>query len=246
MSGHRFYLPPENFFVDKAIISGDESHHLRKVLRLRIGDEVQVFDGLGKEWLAIIEQITGQEVSLKLQNPINDSIESPLLITLAQGLIKGDRFDWVIQKAVELGVSKIQPLISEYTDFQGAKGVEKRLERWERIALEATKQSGRNSLTEILPPIEFSTLVTQIKSPVIFFAERGGNSLSQTTKELKEQSINSITLIVGSEGGWSGEELTQATKAGFYLATIGKRILRAETAGITAVALIQHLLGDLD
>ncbi|KAF0248097.1 MAG: 16S rRNA (uracil1498-N3)-methyltransferase [bacterium] len=246
MSGHRFYLTPENFSANTAVISGDESHHLRKVLRLRIGDEVQVFDGLGRQWLATIEQFNGQNVNLTLQKSITISVESPLSITLIQGLIKGDRFDWVIQKAVELGVSKIQPLISQYTDFQGVKGVEKRLERWERIALEATKQSGRNVLTTICPPIEWSGLVKELKLPVIFFAEREGNPLSKVIKQLKEQQINSITVIVGSEGGWGNEELFQAAKAGFYLTTLGKRILRAETAGITSVALIQYLLGDLD
>jgi 16S rRNA (uracil1498-N3)-methyltransferase len=246
MSEHRFYLLPEKFSTTTAVISGDESHHLRKVLRLRVGDYVKVFDGIGHEWLATIEGFSGQDVSLKLHKLFEIASESPLSITLAQGLIKGDRFDWLIQKAVELGVSKIQPLISEHTDFQGAKGIEKRLERWERIALEATKQSRRSFLTAVLPPVEWSILITQIKSPVIFFAERGANPLSQVIRELKQQTINSITLIVGSEGGWSSEELTQGTKSGFYLASLGKRILRAETAAVTAVALIQHLLGDLD
>jgi 16S rRNA (uracil1498-N3)-methyltransferase len=246
MPGHRFYLTPESFSIDKATISGDESHHLRKVLRLRIGDEIQVFDGLGHEYLATIEQFSGQDVSLKLQKLLTTYVESRLSITLVQGLIKGDRFDWAIQKGVELGVSKIQPLISKYTDFQSGKGVDKRLERWERIALEATKQSGRNFLTTILQPIEWSTLIHQLKSPVIFFAEQGGSSLSQITKQLKHEGVDSITLIVGSEGGWSKEELGQAKELGFYLATLGKRILRAETAAITAIGLIQHLLGDLD
>ncbi len=246
MPGHRFYLTPESFSANTAVISGDESHHIRKVLRLRIGDEIQVFDGVGCQWLATIEQFNGQEVNLILQKLITTSVESTLSTTLVQGLIKGDRFDWVIQKAVELGVSKIQPLISQYTDFQGVKGVEKRLERWERIALEATKQSGRNVLTTICPPIEWSGLVKELKLPVIFFAERGGNPLSEVVKELKEQKIISITVIVGSEGGWGNEELSQAAKAGFCLTTLGKRILRAETAGIASVALIQHLLGDLD
>lgn len=248
MPGHRFYIPKENFSADSATISGDEAHHLRKVLRLEVDDQVQIFDGEGQEWLATIKQFSGQTVNLHLDEAIITTVESTLDITLVQGLIKGDRFDWAIQKSVELGVRHIQPLVSRYTDIQPAKGQsEKRLERWERIALEATKQSGRRVLTTIFPPLEWSKFVSQqFSCPTIFFAERGGTSLSQIVREIKHTSLSSVNVVVGSEGGWSSEELEQAAKAGYNLTTLGKRILRAETAAITAVTLIQHLLGDLD
>lgn len=247
MPGHSFYISPENISTKTAIITSEESYHLQKVLRLKVGEQIRVFDGLGNNWIATIEYFKGQEVYLKLLELLEDIFESPLKINLAQGLIKGDKFEWVIQKAVELGVSTIQPLITRYTDVKVSKGhIENRLERWERIVLEATKQSGRSLLTQIFPPVQWSTWIEKQKnSPVIFFNEAGSGFLSKIIIELKEKPINSITLIIGSEGGWSENEVLEASQAGFYLATLGKRILRAETAGITAVALIQHLLGDL-
>ncbi len=244
MHGHRFFSPPENFTSSNGIVSGDESHHLRKVLRLNIDDKVSIFNGLGDEWLAVIDEFIGQNVKLSLEEKFIDNVESPLEITLIQGLIKGDKFDWVIQKAVELGVSKIQPLITEHTDIQPTKG-EKRLERWQRIALEATKQSKRRKLTEILSPIKWAELVKNLSTPTIVFAETNGKPLNQIIKDLKLER-NSINLIVGSEGGWTTKELSEASLANFHLASLGKRILRAETAGITAVVLLQHLFGDLN
>ena len=247
MPGHRFFSPPENFTTNNAIISGDEAHHLRKVLRLNIGDKVSIFNGLGEEWLAVIDEFAGQNIKLSLEEKLVNDVESSLEITLIQGLIKGDKFDWVIQKAVELGVSKIQPLITENTDIQPTKG-EKRLERWQRIALEATKQSKRRKLTEIFSPIKWSELVKNLSTPTIVFAEINAKPLNQIINNLKleNDSINSINLIVGSEGGWTTKELKEASLANFYLASLGKRILRAETAGITSVVLLQHLFGDLN
>jgi 16S rRNA (uracil1498-N3)-methyltransferase len=249
MPGHRFFSPPENFTSSNAIIFGDEAHHLRKVLRLNIGDKVSIFNGLGDEWLAVIDEFSGQNVKLSLEEKFIDNIESPLEITLIQGLIKGDKFDWVIQKAVELGVSKIQPLITEHTDIQATKG-EKRLERWQRIALEAIKQSKRRKLTEILSPIRWSELIKTPSTitPTIVFAETNATSFNQIINNLKleNNSIKSINLIVGSEGGWTTKELKEATLANFYLASLGKRILRAETAAVTSVVLLQYLFGDLN
>ncbi|MFY9221626.1 MAG: 16S rRNA (uracil(1498)-N(3))-methyltransferase [Blastocatellia bacterium] len=244
MPGHRFFSPPENFTSSNAVISGDEAHHLRKVLRLNLGDKVFIFNGLGDEWLAVIDEFASQSVKLSLEEKFIDNVESPLEITLIQGLIKGDKFDWVIQKAVELGVSKIQPLITEHTDIQPTKG-EKRLERWQRIALEATKQSKRRKLTEILSPIKWSELVKTLSTPTIVFAEINAKPFNQVVKDLKLEN-NAINLIVGSEGGWTAKELKEASLANFYLANLGKRILRAETAAVTAVVLLQHLFGDLN
>lgn len=225
-------------------IDGDEGHHLRRVLRLGIGDEVNLFDGIGHEYRAEIVAVTGSTAEVKLVEELVDQVESPLKLTLVQGLIKGDKFDLVIQKAVELGVSRLQPLVSRYTDLQLSESrAEKRLERWQRIALEATKQCGRRELTEILPPINFNQLIQQVSSPVIFFAERGGQPLKDLFSTIKV--ADRLTVVVGCEGGWHENERQLAKDSGFYLTTLGRRILRAETAGITAVALLQHLCGDL-
>lgn len=247
MPGHRFFV--DRFVDDQVIITNDEAHHLQRVLRLGVGAEIGVFDGQGQEVIATITHVTKSLVTAQIIERLSNSVESPLAITLVQGLIKGDKFDLVIQKATELGVSQIQPLIMEYTDVKlSDERAEKRLERWQRIALEATKQCGRRTLTKILPPVDWATFLLNTNpaiNPVICFAERQGSSLAQITAVLKAQGTTKIIAVVGSEGGWASSELNQAEAAGYHFATLGARILRAETAGITVVALLQYLLGDL-
>ncbi|MEW6729753.1 MAG: 16S rRNA (uracil(1498)-N(3))-methyltransferase [Acidobacteriota bacterium] len=246
MAGHRFFVPAEKIHSETALIEGDEAHHLRRVLRLAVGDEVRVFDSSGREWRAVIEQTSIQQVILRLLEPFDNEVESPIAITLAQGLIKGERFELVLQKAVELGISALQPFTSRYTDVQLSEArAEKRLERWQRIVLEATKQSGRRRLMSILPPLSWAELIRQINRPALLFAEQGGHSLTSISDQLKTLQPTAITAIVGSEGGWSREELAQAEAAGFHLVTLGPRILRTETAGIMAAVLLQYLYGDL-
>jgi 16S rRNA (uracil1498-N3)-methyltransferase len=254
MPGHRFFISKDKIGSTHAVISGDEAHHLRRVLRLAPGDEARIFDGEGREWLAVIEQLNGQQATLRIIEQLSNTVESPLAIRLAQGLIKGERFDLVIQKAVELGVAQLQPLISAHTDVQLSEmRAEKRLDRWQRIALEAAKQSGRRRLMTIMPPLEWSEFVAlssaQPTSPVIFFAERGGCSLKQIANQWSanqwSDKLTDITIVVGSEGGWSAPEIAQAQAANFQLVTLGARILRAETAAIAVAALVQYLFGDL-
>lgn len=254
MAGHRFFVPPTDISSKEAVITGDECHHLRRVLRLEAGDEIAIFDGTGREFSAVITQLSSNRAQIELLAELTDIVESPFSLTLAQALIKGDRFDLVIQKATELGVTSLQPLVSRYTDVQLSESrAEKRVERWQRIALEATKQCGRRKVMEIANPLSWSEFLSQNscsnESPVIFFAEQGGNDLYQIVNELKALSINKpinkLVAVVGSEGGWSAEEMTAAQNTGYYFATLGPRILRAETAGITVSALLQHLFGDL-
>ncbi|MBL8150381.1 MAG: 16S rRNA (uracil(1498)-N(3))-methyltransferase [Blastocatellia bacterium] len=244
----RFFAFPENIDFSSAILLEEEAYHLCKVLRFKAGDEVQVFDGIGHEWLAEVEEINKSNVKLLLKRELTNTVESNLAITLVQGLIKGEKFEIAIQKATELGVNNIIPLISQHTDIKVSensfeKKVNNRLERWQRIALEATKQSGRRCLPNILLPVSFSGLITQATSPVIFFSERGGDNIRTISEKIVKP--ESITAVVGSEGGWSEEEIELAKKAGFYIASLGTRILRAETAGITALALLQHTWGDI-
>jgi 16S rRNA (uracil1498-N3)-methyltransferase len=243
LAGHRFFVPSEKIESSLALLEGDEAYHLRRVLRLTPGDEVSIFDGTGREFRALVDQFSSHTVTLNITEQLSDERESPLSITLVQGLIKGERFDLLIQKATELGLTVLQPVATRYTDVKlSEERAEKRLERWRRIVLEATKQSGRRRLMRVLPPIDWKDFVEHAAHPVIFFSERGGQSLNQIAAKLGSPS--SITAVVGSEGGWSDQELASAESAGFHLATLGPRILRAETAGITAVVLLQYLFGD--
>src|SRR4028119_1042349 len=178
----RFFAAPENFSEKEIQLNADESRHLRDVLRLRVGEKVAVFDGAGNEFLCLIERIERKAVSLLILEKINaPSPESDLNLTLAVALLKGEKFDLVVQKATELGVKRILPLETARADvkIKDEKDVAKKLERWRRIALEAAKQSGRAVVPEIEKPIEFEDFVKMSLGERIFFAERGGEKLNQ-------------------------------------------------------------------
>ena len=222
------------------MLTADEARHLREVLRLKLGAEVSVFDGEGKEFRARVTEARRESAELELVEEIEPARpESPLRITLAVALLKGEKFDLVVQKATELGVAKIVPLMTRYADIKlrDESDGRKRVARWQRIALEAAKQSGRAVVPQVTLP-EQLTSVLRPSSPCYLFSEKGGHGLTQIETD-------QITAIIGSEGGWSDEELDEARAAGAEIVTLGGRILRAETAAIAVAALLQHRFGDL-
>jgi 16S rRNA (uracil1498-N3)-methyltransferase len=245
MQRHRFYASPKQFTSLSVLLDEDEAHHLARVLRLKEGARVFVFDGQGAEWEAEIGRVGKRETELKLLAPLIDVVESPLRLTLAQALIKSDKFDWVIQKATELGVTRIAPLITEHSDIRRVdERAEQKLQRWRRIALEAVKQCGRRRLVEIIAPVSFADFCEAGQAEHnLIFSERGGRELREVAAEWKQ--IAQLNLCVASEGGWSEGELQRAEASGFVPVYLGSRILRTETAAITAVVLAQHLFGDL-
>jgi 16S rRNA (uracil1498-N3)-methyltransferase len=245
MQRHRFYAPPSSFTEASVRLDADEARHLTRVLRLGAGARVFVFDGEGAEYECEVTLVAKHEVDLNLLRRLDDAVESPLRLTLAQALIKGDKFDWVIQKATELGVTRIVPLVTEHSDIKRAEErVGQRLQRWRRISLEALKQCGRRRLVEICEPAPFGDFCgSAAQDARLIFSERGGESLTQVSAKLRD--VNYLSLCVASEGGWSEGELQKATSCGFTPVRLGSRILRTETAAIAAVSLAQHLFGDL-
>jgi 16S rRNA (uracil1498-N3)-methyltransferase len=245
----RFYAPPQNFNAVKIKLDVDETKHLRDVLRLSAGAQISVFDGAGKEVLCEIERIERGETFLKILDETTPSApESNLNLTLAVALLKGEKFDLVVQKAVELGASKIVPLITKRADakIRDAPDAAKKLERWRRIALEAAKQSGRAKLPEIVAPTNFNDFVKNsthlVGKNLILFAENGGESFEAVTREANE--ILEIVAVIGAEGGWEMSEIEAARANNFQILTFAGRILRAETAAIAVAAVLQHRFGD--
>ncbi len=245
MSRKRFFAPPEAFRRDSATLSGDEARHLREVLRLRAGDQVNVFDGTGKEFRCTITNVRRDETLLENCVEIEPyKLESPLRLTLAVALLKGDKFDLVVQKATELGVNTVIPVMTKHADIhlRGASDADKRITRWRRIALEATKQSGRSAVMSVESPVTLDAVIVDENYDLrVMFSERDGGSLE---KDLVA-TPSSICALVGSEGGWSDEELALAGGAGWKIVTLGGRIMRAETAAISVAVLLQHDFGDL-
>ena len=222
----------------------DEARHLRDVLRLKAGDEVYVFDGRGREFRCVVSTSKRDTADLQIEAEVQPANpESHLQLNLCVALLKGEKFDLVVQKATELGVKKITPLLTRFADIQlrDASDATKRLVRWQRIAIETAKQSGRAFVPEISLPVDFEAAL-DVDGLGVMFAERDGESLEHLTRESAPQSV---TALVGSEGGWSDAEIEAARARNFHVITLGGRILRAETAAITVAALLQHLFGDL-
>ena len=237
----RFYAPIENFTQNTVTLDAEETRHLRDVLRLRIGDEVSVFDGTGREFRTEIREIGKKSSALNIIKEITSaSPESAFEITLAATVLNGDKYDLVIQKAVELGVAALVPLQTIRGDVK-VRDAAKRLERWRRIALEATKQSGRSKLMQIASPATFNQIISGSKiNNVVLFSERDGKDFSTIPAG------KNITALVGPKGGWDDSELEDARSNGVNIVTLGGRILRAETAAISLTAILQHRFGDLN
>ena len=243
MTIRRFYADPERFSETSVVLDEDETRHLRDVLRLRTGEAIQVFDGVGREFRGVIEAVE------KRRTLINDltevpptSPESPLDLTIAAVLLKGDKLDLVVQKAVELGVNRFIPMTSARCDVKVGDAA-KRAERWRRIAMEATKQCGRARLMEVADVADYSRLLDTTDDPDltrIHFSERDGQSFEAVSGSTR------ILAFIGPEGGWDDSELEKAKAAGIVSITFGGRILKADTAAISIASILQHRFGDMN
>ena len=253
MTRRRFYAPLGAFdsSLTRVTLASDEARHLREVLRLKVGDEVYAFNGVGREFQCRVEETRRDAAHLMIIREVAAARpESPLQLTLAVALLKALKFDLVIQKATELGVSGVVPVVTKLADIRlrDEPDVTKRMGRWQRIALAAAKQSGRAVVPVISEPVPFENLIQEANgrpgSRRLLFSEREGQSLGEVTELLSLKGFP-LTALVGSEGGWTNEELTTARQAGWTIITLGGRTLRAETAAIAVAVLLQHLAGDL-
>jgi len=259
MTRRRFYAPATAFALDQksVTLSEEEARHARDVLRLRSGDEVYVFDGAGKEFRCVLGEFTRDGAVLAVLDEVDPARpDSSLDLTVAIALLKHEKFDLVIQKTTELGVNRIIPLKSERAEvrLKDTRDTEKRVTRWRRIAQEAAKQSGRARVPEISPPADFMVLLSGfvVGRPTaanetlrVMFSEREGSSLATITNNVSLPA-RKIVALIGPEGGWSDQEIELARDAGWQIVTLGGRTLRAETAAIVIVGLLQHRWGDLD
>ena len=229
-------------------LSEEESRHLRDVLRLRAGEEARVFDGGGREFSCVVVDAGGRKGAARLE--VRGEVgpprpESPLGLTLAVALLKGEKFDLVVQKATELGAARVVPVETKRADvrLRDERDARKRAERWKRLALEAAKQSGRARVPAVEEPTPFNTFVENSTRARVLFAEGGGATLDSL--RAADERPASVVALVGPEGGWEPEEVELARARGWQIVTLGGRTLRAETAAITVCALLQHLFGDL-
>jgi 16S rRNA (uracil1498-N3)-methyltransferase len=242
----RFYVPQPQIEKGVLKVEGEEVKHIRKVLRLKAGDEITVFDGLGKEFEGTIVEEGLSSVVIRIQNVYSSKRDSPLEVTLAQSLLKGEKMDYLIQKATELGVKEIIPFLSSRSVPRLEKPRRlKRHHRWERIAIEASKQCGRGVVPKIESLQNYSDML-RMASPNtlrLILWEREGIKLKEILERSKER--KKIFFIIGPEGGFSQGEVEEAKRAGFIPVTLGRRILRAETASLCFLSILQYEQGDI-
>lgn len=220
---HRIYTPEP---LEGAVrIGGEEFHHAARVVRVREGEEVELFDGAGQAAGGIVESIGKDELIVRAGNPIEPR-ESPIALDLAMAIIQLDKFELVLQKATELGARSIIPMITDRVEVRPER-YRGRHERWEKIIFEATKQSGRAVIPKLEAPTPFDDLMPR-ENKILFDADAPATSPAG----------NPATLLIGPEGGWSDREIQTAREHGATFAQLGPRRLRAETAAIVACALL--------
>jgi 16S rRNA (uracil1498-N3)-methyltransferase len=228
---HRFFTPA-GLAADTAELTGPEAHHLLHVLRLGVGDDVELFDGRGVQAVGQVEAATRQAVRLRIISQPASSRAKTRSLILATAMPKGDRFGWLVEKATELGVERLIPLITQRSVVDAGVG---KLDKVRRTVIEACKQCGRNDLMTIAPPAPWSDVVARefvVPDRLILVAHPGGDPWSAATPSAMQQTL----IAIGPEGGFTDEETELAQRHGARLVHLGANVLRIETAAIAAVA----------
>ncbi|MCK5828981.1 MAG: 16S rRNA (uracil(1498)-N(3))-methyltransferase [Methylococcales bacterium] len=236
----RLYTPDELITGKKIIFQDDNAHYVRTVLRLKKDQPITLFNSMGGEFLCTLDEVNRKRVVANILEKNDKSVESPLHITLGLGISRGDRMDWAVQKSVELGVNVITPLLTErcVVKFKGDKKPQ-RLKHWQKIVQHAAEQSGRTVLPELIEINDIQDWVENQKGLKIFLDPYAEQSLAK----LKPNDLR-VTLLIGPEGGFTHKEKEYAIAAGFIPVRLGNRILRTETASLTALSAVQLLWGD--
>jgi 16S rRNA (uracil1498-N3)-methyltransferase len=232
---------PQALTPDSTLVLAEaQSHYLSKVLRMQAGRELILFNGEGGEYSAEISAVHKKHVDVSVKEFSADNRQSHLQLELAIGVSRGERMDWVLQKATELGVTKITPLMTERTEVKlGGERADKKMEHWQQILISACEQCQRNLLPELSEPKCFSDWISECDAELKFVLHHRDNQGLPQNK-----TTQSVALLIGPEGGLDDNEITQAIAQKFSPLTLGPRVLRTETAPVAAISLVQYLWGD--
>jgi len=247
MSERRFLVTGEGLDEARGVawLAGEEHHHLARVLRLKAGDAVSTFDGKGRGHHGVVEIVEKERTRIRITGEDDAPVEPLFHLILAQAIPHHEKMEWVIQKGTELGVARIIPVVTARSVVRPRDGRWERLERWRRVALEAARQCGRRRVPEVSEPVALDALLA---------APAEGNAEARMILLERDSSRGTLQLppgarrglaLVGPEGGWTDEEAGAALDSGFTPAYLGARVLRAETAGVAAAAILMYLAGEL-
>jgi 16S rRNA (uracil1498-N3)-methyltransferase len=256
----RIYLPASDIKDNRITITDEKAHYITSVLRCKKGNELTIFDGKGDCFRTTILKIDRRKVITEVIERFPCNTESSINIVLVQGLLKGQKMDTVIQKTTELGVKEIMPVITERSQLRETR----KIARWRKIAEEASRQSGRSVIPVVHEPVDFKKVFGGIKGGGFIFYEEGGMKISDAVLRIRiydtgykmqdkrnrascimHHASPPIYVFIGPEGGFTKEEITLAEEKGLLVTSLGRRILMAETAAISAATLVQFLLGDM-
>ena len=240
---NRFFHPTPILVDENIELSVEAAHHCANVLRLKVGTAIVLFDGSGKEFACELSDVQKRKVVVLAMTELHIDPQSPLSIHLAQGVSKGDRMEWVLQKATELGVTEITPLITERCNVKLDEARwEKKVSQWKKVIIGACEQSGRNTLPILNAPVQLNAFMAQSTRQVrLTLAPTAEKSFS----ELAQPNSHGYRLVIGPEGGLSSNEIHQLGESGYQEARFGPRILRTETAALAAITVLQSKAGDL-
>jgi 16S rRNA (uracil1498-N3)-methyltransferase len=233
------------FFIDAPLSLGEhelpeaQAHYIGRVLRMTEGDALQVFDGSGTEFRGTLLEVGKKRVRVQLDDSFAGQPESPLRIHLGQGLSRGERMDWAIQKATELGVSEITPIVSERCEVRlKDERAEKRQAHWQQVAVSACEQCGRSVVPVIHSPVPLADWLKRTEADLKLVLHPVAEPLTSHDKP------DTLAFLIGPEGGLNDAEVEQAKDTGFHAARLGPRVLRTETAPVVALSVAQQLWGD--
>lgn len=233
------------FFTETPLALGDielpeaQAHYIGRVLRMAQGDAVQLFDGGGMEYRGTLAEVGKKRVVARLAEQLPGQPDSPLATHLGQGLSRGERMDWAIQKAAELGVNEITPIVSERCEVRlNDERADKRIAHWRQVAISACEQCGRSSVPRVHPPMPLAQWLAQVQADLKLVLHPVAEPLASHPRPGR------LAFLIGPEGGLADSEVSMAQAQGFEPARLGPRVLRTETAPVVALSLAQQLWGD--
>lgn len=250
---NRFFFQKENLTHGNIHIEGEDVQHISKVLRLTEGDRILLCDGEGLDYIAEIKTVDKGFIKATVLEKLEAVSEPKLEITLFQGIPKGDKMELIIQKSVEMGVTRIVPVQMHrcVVKIENEKDGKKKQERWQRIAMEAAKQSGRGKIPVVSAPVSFGEALKHAEAldyQILPYEKEEAISIKRSIKEYIEKAgkPGSTAVMVGPEGGFEVKEVEKAMSGGFKPVTLGKRILRTETAGFVAMACLMYEFDEME
>lgn len=245
----RFYVPQPITSGDSIEVDAALAHRLAKVLRLRAGAEIVLFDGSGAEARVRIETLHGRGGTTSVVERFDGMAEPRVRVHLYQSITKGERFEWLVEKGAEIGVARFVPLITARSVVKTGADAAK-AERWRRIAVEAAEQCGRSAVPRVDAPLAFDDALASAEGVLLLPYESAGHTASTIQRALDAEidalyALGAVSIFIGPEGGFEEAEVARARAAGAVIVTMGARVLRSETAGLVASMLVMHASGEL-